>query len=159
MQTQLIDINKLKLNRGQIPGVPKNPRFIKDKRFEKLKKSISDDPEMLELRELIAYPYNDELIVIMGSQRLRACKELGFKEVNVKILDVNTPVEKIKAYIIKDNVLFGEDDNNLLAMEWQIEELKDFGMNFKFDVGFEEEEKKTEKKKKIKYCPHCKKEI
>lgn len=48
-----IKISDLELNEGQVPGLPRNPRFIRDDRFEALKKSISDAPEMLELRELL----------------------------------------------------------------------------------------------------------
>jgi len=51
-----IPIQKLYLNNGQIKGLPKNPRFIKDNRFEKLKKSIQDFPEMLKIREIVGYP-------------------------------------------------------------------------------------------------------
>lgn len=46
-------ISDLHLNTGQIKDVPKNPRFIKDERYEALKKSIEDDPEMLQLREIV----------------------------------------------------------------------------------------------------------
>ena len=39
-------ISKLKNN-------PNNPRFIKDDKFEKLKKSISEFPEMMEKRPIV----------------------------------------------------------------------------------------------------------
>ena len=103
MQTQLIKVSKLKNNNGQIEGLPKNPRILKDDKFIKLKKSLEDDPEMLELREVIAYDNNGELVVICGNMRLRALKELGIKEVPTKILPNETSVEKLKAYTIKDN--------------------------------------------------------
>jgi len=48
MKTQLIKLAKLKNNTGQIDGLPKNPRFLRDDKFEKLKKSLTDDPEMME---------------------------------------------------------------------------------------------------------------
>jgi len=52
MKAELIEISKIKCNTGQIEGLPKNPRLIKDDKYEKLLKSIQEDPEMLELREL-----------------------------------------------------------------------------------------------------------
>ena len=104
MNTQLIKVSTLKNNTGQIEGLPKNPRLLKDDKFKKLVKSIKDDPEMLELREVIAYELNNELIVIAGNMRLGACKELGIKEIPVKILPQDTSVEKLKAYTIKDNL-------------------------------------------------------
>lgn len=111
----LLQVSKLELNRGQIEGLPKNPRFIRDERYESLKKSIEDAPEMLNLRELLVYPFNDKYIVIGGNMRLRACKDLGYKEVPCKIISADTSVEKLREYTIKDNAGFGEWDTELLA--------------------------------------------
>lgn len=90
METKQIPLSKLHLNTGQIKDVPKNPRFIKDERYEALKKSIKDDPEMLQLRELVAYDNNGELVVILGNMRYRAMKELGYKDAPVKVLPAET---------------------------------------------------------------------
>lgn len=129
MQTQLVKIKDLKNNSGQIDGLPKNPRLLKDEKFIKLKKSIEDDPEMLELREVIAYNNNGELVVICGNMRLKALKELGIKEVPTKILPTETSVEKLKAYTIKDNVSFGDHDWEQLANEWDVEQLDAWGLD------------------------------
>lgn len=129
MKTQLVKIKDLKNNTGQIDGLPKNPRILKDDKFIKLKKSLEDDPEMLELREVIAYDNNGELIVICGNMRLKALKELGIKEVPTKILPTETSVEKLKAYTIKDNVSFGDHDWEVLANEWDNEELESWGLD------------------------------
>lgn len=122
-----IKIADLQANKGQIDGLPRNPRTIKDARFEALKKSIQDAPEMLNLRELLVFPYNDKFVVIGGNMRLRACKDLGFKELPCKVLDENTPVEKLREYAIKDNVAFGDDDWSVLA-DWKVDELSGWGM-------------------------------
>jgi hypothetical protein len=129
MQSQLISIGKLKNNSGQIEGLPKNPRLLKDDKFKKLVKSIKDDPEMLQLREVIAYELNNELIVIAGNMRLGACKELGIKEIPVKILSEDTSIEKLKAYTIKDNLGYGEWSWDDIANEWDMEQLEDWGMD------------------------------
>ena len=129
MKSELIKISLLKSNTGQIEGLPKNPRILKDDKFEKLKKSIQDDPEMLQLREVIAYDNNGELVVICGNMRLKALKELGIKEVPTKILPQETSVEKLKAYTIKDNVGFGDHDWEALANEWDVEELETWGLD------------------------------
>jgi len=136
MQAQNIAISKLKNNTGQVPGLPANPRIIKDARYQKLKQSLIDDPEMLELRELIAYDTGTELVVIAGNMRLKAIKELGYKEAPVKILPPETPVEKLRAYSIKDNVPFGENDWELLANQWDALELEAWGLEV---PGWEEE--------------------
>lgn len=123
-----IKISDLHVNNGQVVGLPKNPRFIKDDRFEALKKSISDSPEMLELREIIAYDNNGEYVVIGGNMRLRAMKELGIKTAPCKILDANTPIEKLREYTIKDNIAFGQNDWDVIANEWDENELTEWGM-------------------------------
>jgi DNA modification methylase len=143
MQQQLIKISSLKNNTGQVDGLPKNPRLIKDHRYAKLKASLEADPEMMELREVIAYDNNGELVVICGNMRLRALKELGVKEVPVKVLPKETPPEKLRAYTIKDNVGFGEDDWDILANDWDALELEDFGVELP-DLSTEEEAKAKE---------------
>jgi hypothetical protein len=127
LQSQLIQISNLKNNEGQIPDVPKNPRFIKDTRFEKLVKSLQDNPEMLSARELLVYQYENQFIVIGGNMRLRAAKELGYKELPCKVLTDLTS-EQIRAIVIKDNVSFGSDDFESLSNEWDSLELEEWGM-------------------------------
>lgn len=96
MEIKTIKIKDLATNDGQIEGLPKNPRQIRDHRYEKLKKSIEDAPEMLKLRELLVYPIDGgKFVVIGGNMRLRACKELGYKTLPCKVLDVATPPPKI----------------------------------------------------------------
>lgn len=123
-----LPISSIELNKGQVEGLPKNPRFIRDERYKALVKSIKDAPEMLHLRELLVYPHGDKYVVIGGNMRLRACKELGMESVPCKVLPQDTPVEKLREYTIKDNNGFGQDDWDLLANEWDAEELTDWGL-------------------------------
>lgn len=153
METKKIPLSKLHLNTGQIKDVPKNPRFIKDERFAALKKSIEDDPEMLNLRELVAYDNNGELVVILGNMRYRAMKELGYKDAPVKVLPAETDAKKLRAYIQKDNIAFGQNDWDLLGNEWDVEELQDFGLECDFlekedDIDLDEMFDKEEEKEK-----------
>ena len=97
--TQNISIALLDYNKGQLKGLPKNPRFFRDYRFEAMKKSIEESPEMLELRELIVFPYdNGRYVVVCGNLRLRACKELGYAELPCKVLDAKTKPKKLREY-------------------------------------------------------------
>lgn len=138
MQAQSIKISKLKTNIGQIEGLPKNPRLIKDDKYRKLIKSLQDDPEMLELRELIVYPMDSNYVVIGGNMRLKAMQELGFKEAPCKVLDSATPAEKLRAYTMKDNIGYGENDWDALANEWDEQELIDWGLDIPgFDMSNE----------------------
>lgn len=144
MEAQLIKVSHLKGNTGQIDGLPKNPRILKDDKFLKLKKSLQEDPEMLQLREVIAYDNNGELIVICGNMRLKALIELGIKEVPTKILPTDTSIQKLKAYVIKDNVSFGEHSWEDLANEWNSDELTEWGLDvpiFGSDVDYSEKNK------------------
>lgn len=127
-EIRYIAIKDIEANRGQIDGLPKNPRSIKDERFKALKKSIEDAPEMLALRELLVFPHNGKFVVIGGNMRLKACKDLGYKELPCKVIDENTPVEKLREYTIKDNIGFGDDDWDLLKTEWDRLEVEDWGM-------------------------------
>lgn len=164
-----VALSELALNKGQIQDVPKNPRFIKDERYAALKKSIEDDPEMLDLRELVAYDNNGELVIIMGNMRYRAMKELGFKEAPVKILPKDTPAKKLRAYIQKDNIAFGQNDWDLLGNEWDTQELQDFGLECDFlaqseegadiDALFEDAQTAEEKKQEIKLTIHIPEEL
>ena len=72
-----IKLSELQPNEGQIAGLPANPRTIQPDKLAKLKKSILDNPEMLQLRGILVYPHGDKYIVIGGNMRLRAMVELG----------------------------------------------------------------------------------
>lgn len=132
-QIQDIDIKRLELNKGQVEGLPKNPRFIRDERYKALVKSIEDAPEMLKLRELLVVEHGNKFVVIGGNMRLRACKELGMETVPCKVLPADTPTAKLREYAIKDNNGFGEDDWDVLANEWDAEELQEWGMELPMD--------------------------
>jgi len=144
MKIEKVKVSELRNNTGQIDGLPQNPRFIKDERFRKLVQSIKDDPEFMEIREIVAYDNRGQLVVVGGNMRLKALQELGIEETIVKILPQSMPAEKLRAFTIKDNVAFGSDDFDNLADEWNDVELQAFGMeipNFEFPDEEEEEEK------------------
>lgn len=129
ISTKLLSLSKLELNTGQIDGLPANPRIIKDHKYDQLKKSIEDDPEMLELREIIVIPLEKIFVVVAGNQRTSICKELGYKKVKCKILPADTPPDKLRAIALKDNVNYGEWDWQEMETNWDFTEMKDFGLN------------------------------
>jgi hypothetical protein len=124
-----IPISKLRQNTGQIEGVPKNPRYIKDEKYELLKQSLADDPEFTNLNPILVIEYSHNYIVIGGNMRSRAAKELGWKEIEASVMPADTPVELIRARIIKHNADYGSDDWDLLANEWEAKELEAYGMD------------------------------
>jgi hypothetical protein len=115
---QVVKISEVKTN-------PNNPRIIKDDKFAKLVKSIKEFPEMLNLRPIVV---NDDMIVLGGNMRLKACKEAGLKEVPI-IKASNLTEQQQKEFIIKDNVGFGEWDWDSLANKWDAEELTEWGLD------------------------------
>jgi DNA modification methylase len=123
-------VSKLKNNSGQVPNLPKNPRFIKDERFNKLVKSVKDFPKMMELRPIVYVTYENENIVIGGNMRLKALIELGFKEVPESYLRDATGLtdDERREFIIKDNIAFGSDDWALINADWNAVELEGWGL-------------------------------
>lgn len=116
---------------------PNNPRIIKDDKFKKLVKSIKEFPKMMDLRPMVI---NSDNIVLGGNMRLKALKELGYKEIPdewVRRADELTDDEQ-RRFIIADNVGFGEHDWDMLANEWDVEELADWGLDI---PGWETPEK------------------
>ena len=143
--TKQIKITALLPNTGQVEGLPSNPRDIDTDKFDKLKQSLVDDPEMLDLRELLVYPLKDKYVVIGGNMRYRAAVELGLTELPCKIIPKETPPEKLRAYAIKDNVAYGKNDWDALANEWNVEELAEWGMDLPVFEESDSEEDSDEK--------------
>jgi len=108
-----------------IKANPNNPRVIRDDKFRKLVKSINEFPEMLELRPIVV---NDEMVVLGGNMRLKACKEAGLSEIAI-IKASNLSEAQQAEFIIKDNVGFGEWDWDMLANEYNDQDLKDWGVD------------------------------
>jgi ParB-like chromosome segregation protein Spo0J len=130
MKTELIDISKIRHNTGQIDGLPSNPRTIKDESYEALLISITNDPEMLELRPPIVIPHKDKTFVtIGGNKRFSAAKDLKYKKLLCIVLPANTSIEKLQAITIKDNVSAGEWDYDALRLDWDEEQLKSWGLD------------------------------
>jgi hypothetical protein len=128
-----LKIKDLRANTGQVKGVPKNPRYIKDEKYELLKESLVDDPEFTDLNPILVYDNADGTYIVMGgNMRTRAAKELGWKEIEASVMPNGTPPKKIRSRIIKHNADYGSDDWDLLANEWPIEELPNWGVDLPF---------------------------
>lgn len=117
-ETQLIKMSRLELNKGQIPGLPGNPRQWTQADVNRLAQSLKDTPELFEARPIIAVPHDGKLVILGGNMRYCASKYNGAKEVPVFVLPEDTPAEKLKEIVIKDNGTFGAWDFDLLANQW-----------------------------------------
>jgi len=116
---------------------PDNPRLIRDIKFDKLVQSLKDFPEMLEKRPIVV---NQDLVCLGGNMRLKAAREAGLKEIWIDVADWSE--EKQREFIIKDNSGFGEWNWDILANEWNPEDLNDWGLDLPpmFDEPKEAEE-------------------
>ena len=121
---------------------PSNPRLIKDDKFKKLVKSVQEFPEMLELRPVVV---NADMVILGGNMRWKACKEAGLKEIPVTIASGLTP-EQEREFIIKDNVSGGEWDWEMLGIEWDADELEDWGLDLPKNLDSEVEDLSEELK-------------
>ena len=124
METRLINLAQIEGNRGQLEGLPANPRKATEESLRKLMASIEQDGEMLEARPILVYPLpSGKYIAIGGNMRLEALRRMGRKETYCTILPKDTPVERLKRVLVKDNASFGEWDWQQLADGWSETEL------------------------------------
>jgi site-specific DNA-methyltransferase (adenine-specific) len=126
MQSRKVKISEVKSN-------PNNPRQIKDDKFSKLVQSIKNFPEMLDIRPIVV---NADMVVLGGNMRFKACKEAGLKEVPIIVAE-NLTDEQQKEFIIKDNVSGGEWDWDMLANEWEVEQLDAWGLDIPINLEVE----------------------
>lgn len=134
MKTQKVKLSEVKRN-------PDNPRLIKDNKYKKLVTSIIEFPEMLEIRPIVV---NDDMVVLGGNMRLKACQEAKLREVPI-IKASKLTAEQQREFIVKDNVGFGEWDWDMVANEWEVNELKEWGLDVPvFDFNTNEKEYEIE---------------
>ena len=144
MKSVLTKISAIKRN-------PNNPRILKDDKFAKLTQSIKDFPQMLDIRPIVV---NDDMIVLGGNMRLKACKAAGMFEIPIDIQKGLTQEQK-RRFIIKDNSGFGEWDWDILANEWDVKELTDWGVDLPvFDLPIDDEPKEVTDEPK-EFCELC----
>jgi len=122
---EIVKISEVKLN-------PNNPRIIKDDKFKKLVQSVKDFPEMLNIRPIVV---NQDMIILGGNMRFKACKEAGLKQVPIIKTDLTEAQQR--EFLIKDNTSGGEWDWEVLKNEWDTEELDAWGLDI---PAFETEE-------------------
>lgn len=119
----MISPHKLTLNKS-------NPRFIKDDKFAQLVASIKSFPEMLEKRPIVV---DEDLVVLGGNMRLRACRDAGLKGIPYIIAEGWTDEQKAE-FIIKDNVGYGSWQWDTLFNEWDVDLLQDWGLELPSDL-------------------------
>lgn len=150
MKIEIVKIDKIKAN-------SKNPRIIKDDKFKKLVESIKSFPEMLNIRPIVV---DENMVILGGNMRFRACQDAGMKDVPIIKADALSD-EKKEEFVIKDNVSSGAWDFEMLANDFDMDSIGEWGIDLpKFDESKDDEndgEKEgdeTEKPNVIE-CPKC----
>lgn len=131
---------------------PKNPRKISKDEYEKLLKSIKEDPKLLNAKPIIIDENN---VILGGHQRYKACLELGIEDVPVIVM-ANLSKRERKKLLIIDNTHNGEFDFDMLANDnWDLHDLAEWGVNLDFFIPTIDEPKEIDNTKKGKICPNC----
>tara|TARA_R110000868_G_C10887612_1_gene763348 strand:+ start:49 stop:771 length:723 start_codon:yes stop_codon:yes gene_type:complete len=113
---------------SEIKLLENNPRTISDRQFKILCTSIKKNIDYFEARPLILSDRTGELVVIAGNQRYKAAEHLGLKEVPTYLMK-NLTEETEREIVIRDNISNGDWDFDLLANEWDTEELEEWGLD------------------------------
>lgn len=145
----------MKIPVSQLELLEKNPRRISRAQMQKLCESLEEDPSFMEKRPVLVNRKDGKKIVYAGNQRVRAAKKLGWKEINCDI-DDDLDEKTMRSRILKDNKTFGEFDYEMLANEWDVDELIKGGFTpeeLSFESSIEKEEAESEK------CPTCGKKM
>lgn len=128
MEIKRIRLTDLELNRGQVEGLPSNPRQWGKGELANLVKSIRETPELLEARGLIVWPYAGKYVILGGNMRFSALREMNAVDAPCMVMPQDTPIEKLREIVIKDNGAFGSWDYDMLANEWDDLPLPEWGV-------------------------------
>ena len=113
---------------SELQDHPSNPRILSKASHDELIKSF----EEFDYVELVAIDTNN--VIIAGHQRIHIMKELGWenKEIEIRVPNRELTKREAKKYLLRSNKNTGEWDWDLLANDFDLDEL--------LDVGFTEEE-------------------
>lgn len=128
MEIKRIRLTDLEQNKGQVKGLPSNPRQWGKGELDDLVKSLRETPELLEARGLIVWPYGGKYIILGGNMRFSALREMNAVDAPCMVMPEDTPMEKLREIVIKDNGSFGSWDYDMLANEWDDLPLADWGV-------------------------------
>lgn len=134
MEIKRIRLTDLEQNKGQVKGLPSNPREWTRGDLDKLISNIKQTPELLEMRGLIVYPYQGKYIILGGNMRFSALREMNEPDAPCMVVPEDTPIEKLREITILDNGSFGSWDYDMLANEWDDLPLKEWGVDVAWDV-------------------------
>lgn len=122
-----LSLKDIDLNEGQIEGLPANPRNWTKEELKSLALSLTETPELFEMRCPIVVPHDGRYVVLGGNLRIAAARENKETAVDCFVFH-STSIEKMKQIVIKDNGAWGKWDYDALANEWSDLPLSDWGI-------------------------------
>ena len=128
MQIVKLKLSELAPNTGQIPGLPINPRQWTKGDVDRIAASLKETPELFEARPLLVIPHDGQYVILGCNLRFEGARANKMKEAPAIIFPEDTPVEKLKEVVIKDNGAFGAWDFDALANEWDDLPLGEWGV-------------------------------
>lgn len=126
----------LTLNINEIKPNSDNPRVITSVQLNKLKKSLTDFPEMISIRPLVI---NQDNVVLGGNMRLKALSELGYSNIPVLKVYGLTP-EQEKEFVIKNNLSYGEWNWETIPAQYDLDLVNDWGLDLPSTLFDDDEE-------------------
>lgn len=153
-----IDLEKLSWNSEKIRvndliDYPHNPRSMSKKDFEKLVRSIKEDGYHSRIK------IDTKNVIIGGHSRRRAMLSAGYKPSDmIEVLRSSRPLSEteFKRLNIRDNISFGDYDFEILANNFEMEDLIDWGMEAalfpNIEPNLEVIEKLSDEKTKCEVC-------
>lgn len=146
-----LQVKQLHNNTGQIPELPGNPRFIKDEKYKRLLNSMREG-DLTGVLPVKVYQYDGKWVVLGGNMRIRAMKELGINDVSCIVIPAETDTATLRKIVLLDNSTFGDWDWDLLANDWDMEDLEMAAIDIPTDWGAQEaendEQEEIERKRK-----------
>ncbi len=140
-------LKKLKIK--DLKEHPKNPRSLSSEQGFQLQKSL----ENFGIAEKPIV--NTDNMIIGGHQRLKILKKLKITEIDCWVPDRELTEREVDELNIRLNRNHGSFDYDMLANDWEVPDLLEWGFTMDdLDLGSEKEEKEK-KDKPPKVCPHC----
>ena len=128
-----------KRNIEELRGYDKNPRKFTEKGLKDLKKSLQKcgDANIITI--------NADNTVLGGHARLTVMKQLGYKEVDVKVPNRLLNEQEVKEVVIRLNAnTAGEWDLDKLQADFELNDLEEWGLDIEFPELDEQEVKEVE---------------
>ena len=141
---------------GDLIDHPSNPRTLSKKAHSDLLKSF----EEFDYVELAAIDFDNTIVA--GHQRVHIMLELGWqdKEIEVRVPNRKLSEREQRKYLLVSNKVSGDFDYDILANEFEIEELLDAGFVEEDLIGHlsdtvEEKQEDEETKESNEECGDC----